>query len=346
MQDPIILFGALRSGTTVFRLMLAGHPALHCPGENDYLFDFIRVLGDGNWVVDREALRQNHLGLDPDLTLNLDLPGRAFVADLLSQLQARAEGRLVLTLHRHIDLAQQIFPQSPIIHLLRDPRDVAKSSLRLGFAGNEYYGVDHWIQTEKAWDRVALEIPQDRIAELRYEELIRAPEVELSRIAEFISLPYDSGLLGYSETSGYKQPDVKLIEQWRRRQGPKMTALIEGKLGNLLTDKGYQLSGIPPHHPGPAQKWILKQDSRLRRFLFRVQRYGVLDPLLLALSSRIGLSYLRRWASDRMTNRDRELAREHGRKKDVFPASAGARNSPAESNQPGSSPQRSSETPL
>jgi len=39
-DPPVFVFGALRSGTTVFRLMLDAHGEIRNPGEADYLVDY------------------------------------------------------------------------------------------------------------------------------------------------------------------------------------------------------------------------------------------------------------------------------------------------------------------
>ena len=49
------------------------------------------------------------------------------------------------------------------IHLLRDPRDVALSTILMGLAGNTYLGVDLWVETEKSWDQLASKLQRSRI---------------------------------------------------------------------------------------------------------------------------------------------------------------------------------------
>ena len=42
--DPIFaLYGALRSGTTLVRLILRAHPQIHSEGENDFLLDHLQI---------------------------------------------------------------------------------------------------------------------------------------------------------------------------------------------------------------------------------------------------------------------------------------------------------------
>ncbi|WP_425596530.1 sulfotransferase, partial [Roseobacter litoralis] len=37
--QPVVLYGALRSGTTLVRLILDAHPDICCPGERDFMVD-------------------------------------------------------------------------------------------------------------------------------------------------------------------------------------------------------------------------------------------------------------------------------------------------------------------
>jgi hypothetical protein len=38
---PVFIFGSMRAGTTVFRLMLDAHDGISNPGEVDFLFDHL-----------------------------------------------------------------------------------------------------------------------------------------------------------------------------------------------------------------------------------------------------------------------------------------------------------------
>src|SRR6056297_1046670 len=59
-QRLIAVYGALRSGTTLLRLMLDAHPSLSCPGETDFLFDHLSITDDGP-LLDEEALEQDRI---------------------------------------------------------------------------------------------------------------------------------------------------------------------------------------------------------------------------------------------------------------------------------------------
>ena len=57
----VIAYGALRSGTTLLRLMLDMHPGLSCPGETDFLLDFTSIAPDGTVTIDADRLGRNRI---------------------------------------------------------------------------------------------------------------------------------------------------------------------------------------------------------------------------------------------------------------------------------------------
>ena len=306
-SSPVILFGALRSGTTVLRQMLDGHPTLHNPGEADYLFDYIHRT-DGGWRYDLDGLGVNRIFVDSGVRLPegaAALPGEDLLSQFLDQLGAMGQGRLVLAIHRHVDKVVALLPEARILHLVRDPRDVARSAIGLGWAGSPYFGVDGWIETEKTWDRAAYAIGQDMALSLKYEDLIAEPEAQLTAACRFLDLPFDPGLLSYHERSTYGPPDPSLIEQWRRKMPVRDLALVEGKLGPMLTGRGYEPSGTAPHTPGLLEHVMLAAVNKTATWRFAMNRYGAGTVLLEKLSRRLGLKALHRRMMVRINHRAR-----------------------------------------
>lgn len=309
---PIFVYGALRSGTTMFRLMLRAHPALTNPGEADYLFDHITHGDDGRWSYDLEALTLNRVFRDSGLILPPGTPARGndgptLLADFLRQLQGRAGSRLVLAVHRHVDKIVSLLPDAPILHLLRDPRDVARSCIGMGWAGLPYFGVDGWIRTEQAWERTAPRLADGQALDLCYEDLIRAPEAELTRVSRFLDLPFDVAMLGYDESSTYGAPDLALVEQWRRKMTPADLALVEGKLGSMLTSRGYEPSGAAPRTPARVERLTMRLRDKLMVWRFLARRYGAGRVILEKASRRLGLKALHR----RVAGEIQAISRKH-----------------------------------
>jgi hypothetical protein len=279
-QDLVFICGALRSGTTLLRIMVNHHPLLSNPGEMDFLFEPPH-LKNGAPDLDRyiHEISFNRVfkaaGFKPDPSL-----GHAgMIREMVGQIPP--DGRkLSINVHRNFSRIPAIFPAARYIHLLRDPRDVARSAIGMGWAGNVYHGVDHWTQSEEDFAALSAKVPPERILKMRNEALIADPVGELSRLCAFFGVPYDPAMLSYPATTTYAAPDPKLIEQWRRQMTPREIGLVEGKIGSMLTDRGYAPSGFAPVVPGWAGRLGLLASHRWNRWRLMAKRQGTL--LLLA----------------------------------------------------------------
>lgn len=274
-QNPVFVYGALRSGTTFLHLILNGHPALHAPGEADYLFDHITPdpTGPGGWRYDKAALAADRIFRAAEITVPADLQGIDLARDLVMQLAAKAPGRqLSLNIHRNAHLMAAVFPDAKIIHLLRDPRDVARSCVGMGWSGNSYYGVHLWIGTESTWD--AASIPEERVLTVRFEDLIADLEPGLTELCGFLDLPFDPNMLEYHTRSTYDPPDPTIAYKWRKKAGAREVALLEGRAGALMQARGYELAGEPAR-PGPVEKLTLAAGHRWKRWQYNIRRYGL-----------------------------------------------------------------------
>ncbi len=274
-SNVVFVFGALRSGTTVFRLMLDGHPQIRNPGEVDFLFDFLSPdpSHPTGWRYDIAQLSVNRIFQASKLTLCRGKDGLDLLADFIGQYQARGDGVLTLNIHRNIGRASQVLPEARIIHMLRDPRDVARSSIGMGWAGNLYFGVDHWIKTEMEWHDMAFAPDDPRVLTLKYETLFRRIEEELRRVCKFLGVPFQQAMLEYHLNSTYSPPDVSLVEQWRRKSTLDEVALVEGKTAPLMQALGYEMAsaGRQPTH---LERGRLKVGNRLAIWATGIKRHG------------------------------------------------------------------------
>lgn len=276
--DVVFVYGALRSGTTMFRLMLNAHDALYNPGEADFLFDYLRrdPSGPGGWRYDRPGLTDNRIFRAHSLDLPDDLDGLELLASFLQQFQARSpRAALTVNIHRHADIVMQMMPDARFIHILRDPRDVARSCVGMGWAGLSYYGIDPWIRTEESWDAAA--VPDAQVLTLRFEDLMANLGGSLSNVCDFVRVPFSTTMLDYHHDTTYAPPDPKLAEQWRKKAKPHEVALLEGKCGALIAARGYT-PGSTPHHPGPIERSMLVLRNNIGRRRASLRRFGL--PLL------------------------------------------------------------------
>lgn len=293
-----VLYGALRSGTTLMRLILDAHPNILCPGERDFMLDHLQP-GENGLKLDRDGLQVDRVFRASGLTAPVGNDGEAVFFDFLEQ-QQKEESALVLVMHRKFELLLDLMPDVRIIHLLRDPRDVARSSIGLGWAGNTWYGINHWIKTEKQWDRAARRLSPEQVLTVRYEDILADPKEGLGKICAFLGLSYDPEMMSYSETTSYSAIDPSLSYQWKRKQTEREIALVEHKVGPLLTARGYAQSGHELSAPSGLERlglWFANKTAVWQRIF---ARYGYVDPILVRLATKLGLKRLARGPKLRM----------------------------------------------
>lgn len=294
--QPVFVYGALRSGTTLLRLMLLSHAKLQSPGEADFLFDHIEPTSGGGWRYDREALARDRIFRAKNLTLPEGLDGADLARHLVAEMAAKEPGRLCLSLHRAAPKMVALFPEAKVVHLLRDPRDVARSSIGMGWAGNSYFGVGHWINTERDWDAVGFD--ETRVLTVHYETLMADLESELTRICRFVGLEFDPAMLRYYENSTYGPPDPGISQKWKTKASPHEIALIEGRVGPLLAARGYEPAGASAA-PGTLERYRLVAEHRVKRWRYNIRRYGAGLFFGHHAARALGLSRLERKLHDR-----------------------------------------------
>lgn len=254
--------------------MLDAHDAISNPGEVDFLFDYLTRDASGVWVYNLPGLREDRIFQSQTLDIPNGLDGVALLDSFLAQLQAKGDGIFTLNIHRGISHVAEILPECKVVHMLRDPRDVARSSIGMGWVGNSYYGIDHWLASEREWDESAPRFRPENVMELRYEALFHDIDAELHRVCAFIGVPFEPAMLDYHLSTTYGPPDVKLVEQWKRKATPRELSLLEGKIGAMLAARRYAPSGHPPEAPGMIEAASLFCANKLSTWRRSTSKYG------------------------------------------------------------------------
>jgi hypothetical protein len=159
----------------------------------------------------------------------------------------------------------------------------------MGWAGNVWTGVEKWIDAECLWEKMREVLPVERWAEITYEELLRNPEKSLQHLCRFIGVSYDEAMLEYPKTSTYSPPDPTIIDRWRTRLSEHEVQLLEARIGDMLTERGYALSGLPKLSVTPRMERQLRRQDFWAKQMFRFRRYGVCLSVLEFVARRLGL---------------------------------------------------------
>ncbi|MEM6561032.1 MAG: sulfotransferase [Planctomycetota bacterium] len=318
--EPTFIVGAERSGNTLLRLMLAGHERLTVVSEFEYVVDPLsadsqvrtaRAIQESvgkplpSADVLRRAVADDWIFASHGFTCDEHLDYRNLASSFLHQAKLRGNnehGQVLAMVHRGIDQLPRLWPWARYIHIVRDPRDVARSCVGMGWAGNVYHGIGRWIRVERQWAELRAAVPAGRFLEVRQEELILNPRATQEKVCRFLGVAWSPGLLGYQDTTTYDAPDPRLVEQWRRKLTAREVGLVEGRVGALLQARGYHPSGHPPIKPGPFERLALRLSDKRGRMAFRRKTLGL--PLWLAdsLTRAPGLQGLRKRLAPKLTS--------------------------------------------
>lgn len=299
MTDPFFLVAARRSGTTLMRLMLQGHP--------DILFDHgweevADAIADPPSGTPRHYDFKGLAPFDADSAEALDDALRAGVAQALAEGGSRVFGA---TCHMGFLQLQKIWPDARYVHLIRDPRDVAISSLKLGWSGHPFFASDTWRKAETDWDKLESALPPERICTLRYETLVTDPEAELGRLCDFLGVLFDDALFSYTETSSYSFPKASLAERWRNSLSPRKVDLIEARIRPLMAARGYPPEGAGAEiSAGEVRRFRLV--DTLRRKQRRLREVGALELAAGRVGRLVGSQRLLSWQQAREDRRRAE----------------------------------------
>ncbi|MEQ1571229.1 MAG: sulfotransferase [Myxococcota bacterium] len=289
---PLFVVGCHRSGTTLTRRILSTHPEVWLAKETQYLA--FLPLADGDWHRPRtaDALRE-HLGWIRPFLVSTGwgtLPERypdhaeptwAGVYQWVCGLEA-PPGKAVRwwgdNTPRYVSLIPELdraFPGARYIHVVRDPRDVVRSTLDVWFGGNTALtAAEEWMERVGA-GLAAERLVGDRLLVVRFEDLLRDTAPTLARIARFLEVDdafraNDTGQDAAAVASAHahlanvgKPLDASVIGQYRAGLTPAQIAEVEQLTQPFLRALGYELDQWQPAwNPTP----------RFRRFAWHYLR--------------------------------------------------------------------------
>jgi len=312
-QRPLFIVGAVRSGTTLLRLMLDGHPRMAVHPEFEFAVDLLSPEGQRpDMHRYREHLRLDRVfkhfawRVDPRLGYDELVAGFLEQCRLKSSADAPRKPLIGATVHHRFDLLRHVWPDALYVHIVRDPRAVADSVIKMGWAGTHWHGCERWIRAESAWRRLKPHLEPHQWVEIRYEDLLRDPEAALASICELVGEAFDPEMLGYPARSTYAPTDPGNVDRWRDKVSPSAMALVEARLGEAMTEAGYPPEQ-PPRALGPLTMLRLHLTDRLYRARFAVNRYGLPLYARERLTRRLGM----KTAHERVLQRVHEIEEQH-----------------------------------
>ncbi len=185
-----------------------------------------------------------------------------------------------------IPILSELFPGARFIHIVRDPRDYALS-MRNAWNKNMARAVQRWKTHIRKYIK---DVNARSIAEVtvRYEELLAAPDLVLSRICEYLGIPFVPAMMTIRESSeelgdarGMQSVKSDNSQKWMTRMSPAELLELERIAGALMVEIGYEPACIAGDEDlGAGQELIFRAADAASLFRFRLRTEGGLLPAL------------------------------------------------------------------
>jgi Sulfotransferase family len=310
---PIFVIGAPRSGTTLLRIMLSSHPRIYIPPESDFIprlylgrarapMSRSRAVRDLHIILaNGRFLREWHDPVPEPAAFVAALPEvtPAILLDALYHSYAAQHGATrwgdkspIYT--RYIPLLDEIFPSAQFVHLIRDGRDAALSTLAAypdRFYVDMYFAARSWRQRVRAARHAGVALGPARYTEVRYEHLTTNPEAVLRPLCDFLGEDYAPAMCEPHKLArellrpegrhgAVREPLHANSGGWRSRMPVTDQRLFHAVASDLLAELGYDAAESGPLAPserarivGLATKYRALEGGR--RIL---QSFGVFQP--------------------------------------------------------------------
>ena len=281
-KEPIFIVGVGRSGTTLLAAMIGAHSKISCGPETHFFprlseIDQCKIFNNSIWP--KPAARflgtMLHSGvrvsskykIDEQETIKYLEHRKPSVPNLLTcfteqYMKRLGKCRWAEKTPDHLRYVYQIrkyFPDSPILRIVRDPRDVALSWNRMPWGSKTF--IEALLTWRKLDDLSKEFFSTDNLAyTLRYEDLVLEPEKELRKICNFIREQFEVNMIDTSVSSAsvnsrdvaWKRMAGKPLNKsrvfaWKKDLPNSKILLSESILGDSMKAYGYSVNGTFSH---------------------------------------------------------------------------------------------------
>jgi pimeloyl-ACP methyl ester carboxylesterase/NAD(P)-dependent dehydrogenase (short-subunit alcohol dehydrogenase family)/aryl carrier-like protein len=218
LAPAAFILSSPRSGSTLLRVMLAGHPGLSSPPELHLLpFDTMaereQELGISQLGEGLKRAFMTLKGIDAQSSQELVeslIAENLTTAEVYQMLQQLAGDRLLIdksptyaSKRETLEKAENIFNNAKYIHLVRHPYAVIESFARMrmdkliGSGDTNPYELAEliWRDSNQNILDFAQEINPERYHLVYYEDLVSNPKAVMTGICKFLEIPYDEAVL-------------------------------------------------------------------------------------------------------------------------------------------------------
>jgi hypothetical protein len=307
LEQPILIVGMPRSGTKLLRALINNSPEISIPpAESIFIPALVKAYGNEDSALTTAQLdriytflantayywnmSQDGVVLSRQEFDRINLPGTRLF-DLIGKVlqyysfalnpEAKIFGDKSPYYRGFLPLLKQIFPEGRIIHIIRDPRDVALST-RNTWGRSMLRAAQDWKEQIPITQRAGRQFASD-YHEVRFEDLLADPDKILTDIFKFLDMPYKSeysSLTNPSEDLGSARGvseiltdnTGKFIDQMPLRMVRRINQIVYPTAVSL----GYVKQGSVSHRPlSPFQKFFYKQYDAAQSLGFHIRHKGL-----------------------------------------------------------------------
>ncbi len=273
IDTPFFIVGAPRSGTTMLSVMLDRHSHITIPPETNFFSEYLPSLPKDKKPTSEQQLdtllafhRIADLKITKDeIKAHLQkqkFDNRSIFQALLSAwAQKNNKIRVGEKSPKHLFHIQQIcdfFPETKIICIVRDGRDVVRSLINVPWAEPEnprrfWLFCHEWNESVRAYEREAATQNAHLLHLTFYEDLVLNPEQELRKICCFLGEEYEASLLQTGQQSAtvpkweeewkgkaQKKPDPQQVHAWKNKAPAEQVRKMNFLMGNNLRKMHYK----------------------------------------------------------------------------------------------------------
>lgn len=278
-SGPIFVVGAMRSGSTMLRLVLDSHPAIAIGAETGFMGALLAAKAIPNWRYGAEWYRR--LGWTE---AELDERLRHFYAGMFGR-YAESQGKRrwgdKTPFHTtHMTQMAAIFPDAVFVGIVRHPGAVA-ASMHKSFNYTFGDSLSYWASTNLDMVRAGAELG-DRFVACRYEDLVDEVEPTLRELVDWLGEPWFPGLLEHHRvqrgkgaprivdgaTSTRDPIDARRAGSWMQTMTPD-DGLALSRVSELAAFFGFDPSGRSPldrpFGPAGAWRWLMSGTQMAHR---------------------------------------------------------------------------------
>ncbi len=264
-DNPVIIVGATRTGTTLLRSIIDAHPEYAIPRETEFYFLYNRYLkknrlgilqdksefeGFWNWYSSQRRFR--YLKLDGEdlhkIILNSGDYSSINIFNSLMLAAANKEnkgkwGEKTPGHEAYLDQIFKDFPGAKVLYMIRDPRGMAASMKKVP------WGNKSMIVLVKIWKNSIshyMDHHQDpRIKPVYFEQLLTNTTEEIRNICDFLNIYFDNNMLNNRKLGLDSGNDKSWTSDYEKQVNAEITQKSLSKWKSIL--QPYEIKYIEKH---------------------------------------------------------------------------------------------------